>query len=134
MTTKETVKAMYDAFATGNIPFILETVSEDFTWQDPSDPSLVPFGGFHNGRAGMMDFFQQLGGNTDTTLFQVDDYTSEGEVVIAEGKHGFQSKKTGKNALLEWSMVWKFKNGIPVAGRAYYNTSASEKAFTGNLN
>jgi len=30
MTTKETVKAMYDAFATGNIPFISETISEDF--------------------------------------------------------------------------------------------------------
>jgi len=132
MTTKETVKAMYDAFATGNIPFILETVSEDFMWHDPSDPSLVPYGGLHKGRTGFMEFFQQLGGNTETTLWQVDDYVSEGETVVAEGKHGFQSKTTGKNAVSEWSMVWKFKNGVPVAGRAYYNTSATEKAFGNN--
>jgi ketosteroid isomerase-like protein len=50
MTPKETLKAMYDAFATGNIPFILETISEDFTWKDPSDPSVVPFGGLRKGK------------------------------------------------------------------------------------
>src|SRR5437667_4862196 len=104
MTTKETLKAMYDAFGTGNIPFIIETISEDFTWQDPSDPSVAPFGGVHKGRSGMMEFFQQLAGSTETTLWQVDNYVTEGEMVVAEGKHGFQSKKTGKNALLEWSM------------------------------
>jgi len=134
MTTKETVKAIYDAFANGNIPFILETVSENFTWQDPCDPSVVPYGGVHKGRTEFMEFFQQLGGNTDTTLWQVDDYVSEGELVIAEGKHGFQSKKTGKNVLSEWAMTWRFENGVPVAGRAYYNTSDSEKAFNQNLN
>jgi ketosteroid isomerase-like protein len=132
MTSKETVKAMYDAFATGNIPFILDKISEDFTWKDPSNPSIVPFGGEYKGKNGMMNFFQNLGGSADTTLFQVDNYTSEGETVVAQGKHCFQSKKTGKDAELEWTMVWHFKNGMPVAGRAYYNTAASEKAFSEN--
>jgi hypothetical protein len=132
MTTKETLKALYDAFATGNIPFIIENVSEDFTWQDPSDPAVVPFGGIHKTRTGMMDFFRKLDGSTNTTVWEVDDYVSEGDMVVAEGKHGFESKKTGKSALLEWSMVWKFKNGIPVSGRAYYNTAAAEKAFSEN--
>ncbi|HEY6975216.1 MAG TPA: nuclear transport factor 2 family protein [Chitinophagaceae bacterium] len=132
MTTKETLKALYDAFATGNIPFIIENVSEDFTWQDPSDPAVVPFGGIHKNRTGMMDFFRKLDGSTNTTVWEVDDYVSEGDMVVAEGKHGFESKKTGKSALLEWSMVWKFKNGIPVSGRAYYNTAAAEKAFSEN--
>ena|ERR1051326_7942200 len=132
MTTKETVKALYDAFATGNIPFILENISENFTWKDPSDPSLVPFGGEHKGRNGMMNFFQKLDGSTNITLWEVNDYVSEGNRVVAQGKHGFQSRKTGKNALLEWTMVWKLENGIPVSGRAYYNTAASEKAFSEN--
>ncbi len=132
MSTTETVKALYDAFATGNIPFILENVSEDFTWQDPNDPLIVPYGGLHKGRDGFMQFFQQLGGNTDTSLWQVDDYISEGEMVVAEGKHGFQSKKTGKSALTEWTMVWKFKDGVPVAGKSYYNTAATEKVFNEN--
>jgi len=129
MTPTETLKAMYDAFATGNIPFVLETLSEDFTWTDPADPAIVPYGGMYHGRAAMMDFFQKLGGSTNTTLWQVDNYVSDGDMVVAEGKQGIQCKKTGKNALMEWSMTWRFKNGIPVAGRSYYNTSAAEKAF-----
>ena len=130
MTPKETLKALYEAFGTGNIPYIIDAVSEDFTWKDPSDPSLVPFGGEHKGKAGMMNFFQQIGDSTELTLWEVNNYVGDEDVVVAEGKHGFKSKKTGKNALLEWSMVWRFQNGKPVAGRAYYNTAASEKAFS----
>jgi len=130
MTTTATIKALYDAFATGNIPFIIEIVSENFTWHDPSDPSVVPYGGIHEGRKGFMNFFQQLGESTETTLWQVDNYTSEGNVVVAEGRHGLRSKKTGKLALSDWSMTWKFENGTPVAGRSYYDTAAVEKAFS----
>jgi ketosteroid isomerase-like protein len=129
-TKSETVKAIYDAFATGNIPFILESVSEDFTWHDPSNPSIVPYGGTHKGRSGFLEFFQKMGGSTDTTLFQVDGYISEGDKVVATGKHGFHPKTTGKNAVTEWTMIWTFDKDIPVAGRAYYNTSGAENAFS----
>ena len=130
MTSKETLKAMYDAFGSGNIPFILENVSEDFTWTDPSDPAIVPWGGTHKGKTAFTEFFQKLGGSSDTTLWQVDDYITEGDKVVATGKHGFTAKKTGKSAVLDWTMVWNFKNGVAVGGRSYYNNAASEKAFS----
>ena len=44
-TNKEILVAMYEAFSIGNIPYILDTVSENFIWTDSSDPSLVPHGG-----------------------------------------------------------------------------------------
>ena len=134
MTTKDTLKALYEAFAAGNIPFILETLSEDFAWQNPSDPSVVPYGGKYNGREGLMDYFQKLGGNTDTTLWQVDNYVTEGDMAVAEGKYGFKSKTTGRDVLTDWTMTWKFKSGVPVAARLYYDTAATEKAFKENLN
>lgn len=129
MTTKETLKAMYDAFGTGNIPFILETISEDFKWTDPGNPNIIPFGGMYEGRSGLMDFFARMGGSIDTTHWQVDNYIGEGNTMAAEGKQAFTSKETGKNGLLEWSMIWNFENGVPVSGRSYYNTADAEKAF-----
>ena len=129
MTTKETVKALYDAFAAGNIPFILESVSEDFTWQDPCDPAVVPYGGTHKGRSGFGKFFQKLGGSTETTLWEVNEYVCEGNKVVAAGRHGFQSKTAGKSVATDWAMIWTFKESTPVAGRAYYDTSAVEKVF-----
>jgi ketosteroid isomerase-like protein len=130
MATKtETIKAIYNAFATGNIPFILETVSENFTWLDPSNPAIVPYGGLYKGRSGFLEFFQKLGGGSDLTLWQVDDYISGENNVVATGKHGFRVKTTGKEALTEWAMIWTFENDSIIAGRAYYNNTASEHAF-----
>jgi len=106
MTTKETVKAIYDAFATGNIPFILESVSEDFTWQDPCNPSIAPYGGTYKGRSAFGEFFQKLGDNTETTLWEVNEYVSEGDKVIALGRHGFQTKHAGKSVATDWVMIW----------------------------
>src|SRR5687768_9314129 len=106
MTTKEkeTIKAVYDAFAAGNIPFILESVSENFTWQDPCVPSIVPYGGTHKGRSGFSEFFQKLGGSTETTLWEVTEYVCEGNKVVAAGRHGFKSKNTGKSVSTDWVM------------------------------
>ena len=57
MKALDTVKAMYDAFGKGDIPSILEHMSEHFTWQDPCDPSIVPYGGKFDGRNKMLNFF-----------------------------------------------------------------------------
>ena len=130
MTNTETIKAFYAAFAQGDIPFIIDGISDEFTWQDPSNPSIVPFGGSYKGKKGMMDFFHNIGANVNTTFFQVEDYVSENGTIVASGKHGFKVKQTGKDALLDWTMIWKFKNGVPVSGHSYYNNAASEKAFS----
>ena len=128
-TNTDTIKSIYHAFTTGDIPKILESVSANFTWRDPSDPSIVPYGGIHKGRPAFTEFFQQLGGSTDTTLFDVEGYVAEGNKVVASGKHGFTVKATGKNATTDWVMMWTFDGNEPVAGRAYYNNSAAENAF-----
>ena len=130
LTAQETLKAMYDAFGTGNIPFILDHLSEKFTWQDPCDPSIVPYGGKFEGKSEMMQFFQALGGSVDTILWEVDEYISEGDKVAAIGKHGIRCKETGKEAIANWVMVWHFENDEAVWGRSYYNSDDVEKAFS----
>ena len=129
MTAQETVKALYDAFGKGNIPFILDHVSDKITWHDPCDPSIVPFGGTHKNKQGFLEFFQQLGASTDTTLWEVNEFVSEENKVVATGRHGFRCKKTGKEAILDWAMVWHFENEVPVSGRSYYNSGDAEAAF-----
>jgi ketosteroid isomerase-like protein len=130
LTAQETVKLMYDAFGVGNIPLVLEQLGENFTWQDPCDPAIIPYGGKFHGKSGMTDFFNGLGGSTDTILWEVNDYVSEDNKVVALGKHGIRCKKTGKEAFVDWAMIWHFENDMPVSGQAYYNTAAVEKAFS----
>lgn len=128
-TNQQKIEAMYVAFGQGNIPFILESVSENFTWTDPSDPAIVPHGGTYTGRDEFPLFFQRLGGHTTTTRFEVDGYVSEGNTVCALGKHGVTVNATGKSSVIDWVMVWQFEEGIPVRGRNYYDTVSLNEAF-----
>lgn len=122
------IMALYDAFGRGDIPYILDHVSENFTWTDPNDPSIVPHGGTYKGKD-FLNFFQNLGGGSDTTLFNVDEYTQGDNVVIATGQHGIVVKKTGKAVTFDWAIVWHFHNGTPISGRSYYDTARAEEAF-----
>ena len=126
----QTILSLYEAFGVGDIPFILDHVSEKFVWTDPTNPAIVPHGGRHEHKEGFLQFFKNLGDNTDTTLFAVEEYAEGENVVMVTGKHGIISKKTGKADTFEWVMVWKFENGQPVSGRSYYDTARAELAYT----
>ncbi len=124
-----TVLSFIEAFGRGDIQFILDHVSPNFKWSDPSDPSVVPHGGTYEGKDEFPLFFRNLGDYTDTTLFTVDEYSEGNNVVMVTGKHGIVSKKTGKASTFDWIMVWHFENGVPVNGRSYYDTAKTEKVY-----
>ncbi|MBA4854022.1 nuclear transport factor 2 family protein [Emticicia sp. BO119] len=128
-TNKETVEAMYQAFGQGNIPFILGTVSEEFTWTDPSNPAIVPQGGTFVGKSGFLDFFEKLSEKVETTLFAVDNYLAEGNTVVASGRHGVRIKTSGQDYTTNWIMIWDFENGKPIKGRSVFDTNQYEALF-----
>jgi ketosteroid isomerase-like protein len=130
LTAKEKIKAICEAFASGNIAFILENFSEKFTWHDPCDPFIVPYGGIFKGKKGVSEFFHLLNTNTDMNLFEVHEYIAEDDKVVATGKYEFRSTRTGEHAISEWIVIFHFENDEPLSARMYYNTSDVEKAFS----
>ncbi|HEX4373033.1 MAG TPA: nuclear transport factor 2 family protein [Puia sp.] len=130
LTAKEKIKTICEAFASGNIAFILENFSEKFTWHDPSDPFIVPYGGIFKGKVGVSEFFHQLGTNTQMNLFEIEDFVAEDNKVVVTGRYGFRSTRTGEYAISEWIVIFHFENEEPLSARMYYNTSDVEKVFS----
>jgi ketosteroid isomerase-like protein len=128
-TNKQTVAAIYEAFGQGNIPFILESVDENFTHFDPTDPTITSHGGQFSGKEEFLSFFQKLGGSVDTTLFEVEKIVADGDNVVATGKHCVTIKKTRKSGIIDWVMVWTFKNGTPMSIKNYYDTARIEALY-----
>ena len=128
-TNKELLQAMYDAFSQGNIPFILDSVSDDFTWFDPAYPSIASHGGTYHGKAGLGQFFQNLVSCYDTTHFAAHDFIAEGAKVVATGVQAFILKSNGKTGEFQWAMVWEFKDGKATQGRNYYDTARYEAMY-----
>ncbi len=130
MSNQATIAAIYSAFEQGDVPFILATVAENFNWTDPSDRNITGQGGTWHGRTDFGEFFGQLVAHTDTTLWEVNDYTSEGNTVVTTGKHGISHKKTGKAYIVDWVMIWHFADGQLVSGRCFYDTARFEAIYT----
>jgi ketosteroid isomerase-like protein len=62
MSNLETVRAIYEAFGRGDIPFILEQLADDTVWESWADNSAqkagVPWIQERHGREGVAEFFK----------------------------------------------------------------------------
>ena len=82
------VQAIYEAFGRGDMPAILERLTDDVRWEEWADnfaqrqevPELEP----RRGRAGATDFFALVGGSFEIHEFAVLGLMSGGDQVAAE--------------------------------------------------
>jgi ketosteroid isomerase-like protein len=106
----KTIKAVYEAFGRGDLPAILDAVSDDVDWASDAESTEVPWWGVHRGKDQVSDFFVKLATATDTTRFDVLELMGEGDVVLAVVRFGVTSKTTGRHADMNLHHYWKFRD------------------------
>jgi uncharacterized protein len=110
MSNADTVRAIYQAFATGNVPSILEWLADDVDWEFAySHDSEIPWLARRRGRAGAAAFFQSAAEHLEFTRFQVDHVVGDGLLVVALASLEAKVRTTGKILReLEEPHVWHF--------------------------
>src|ERR1043165_10009670 len=103
MTNKEIVQQLYADFGQGNIPGILEAMSDNIVIDTPG-PDTIAWAGVRNGKAGAMDFFSQVGSSTTYEKFEPHDFIEEGNKVVALGVADFTTTATGRKGSSPWMM------------------------------
>lgn len=88
-----TVSAIYQAFGSGNIPYILDQLADDVAWDaDWADHAAQRAGVEHllprHGPGGAAEFFAVIGG-WQVENFQVLDLIGSGQQVVAEVQVAF---------------------------------------------
>ena len=73
----------YEAFGRGDIPSLLENMSDDVEW---SAPGILPQGGDYSGRDGVGAFFAAIGENWSELSVESNDLVADGPHVISLGK------------------------------------------------
>jgi uncharacterized protein len=122
MSNLETVKAIYEAFGRGDIPFILSCLDENVAWEkwdnNYAQKAGVPYMQEKNSIAGVMEFFGETG-QLGITGFEV--------VSIMEGKNqivvefNLESARFGKE---EEMHLWTFNEaGKIIRFRHYLDTA-----------
>lgn len=124
-----TVHQAYDNFKTGNIPGLLDLLSDDVTWQLP-EMENVPFAGKRATRAGVGEFFALIGTNQDALRFEPREAVAQGDKVVSLGYYQWRVKATGREFDSEFAHVFTFKDGKIVAFNEYMDTAVCAKAYS----
>jgi ketosteroid isomerase-like protein len=124
----ETTQAIYQAFGKGDVPFILEKVSDHVKWESWADNEAVksgkvPYLKTRSGKAGVGEFFASLVA-VEMHDFQVHGFMEGGNQVVASVTIEFTVKSTGKRLRDEELHLWTYDDaGQVIALRHYVDTA-----------
>lgn len=128
MTNLDKIKAVYDAFAKGDIPTVLEALSADIEWTEAEG---FPYGGTYRGpRAVLEGVFMRLGSEWNGFAAVPHDFIDGGDAVVALGKYSGTYKATNKSFQAEFAHVWKFREGKAVRFVQYVDTVLVQRAVS----
>ncbi len=129
MSTQENLKiaqGIYTAFGQGNIPAILNVLTDDVEFHEPPGGE-APFKGIYYGRDGAAKFFQEMVAAVDILMLEPQEFVAQGDTVVVLGHYRFRAKATGITYDTDWAMVWWFRGG-KIAKFQIHDDSATEAA------
>ena len=125
-----TVQGIYEAFGRGDIPAVLDALSEDVTWEQWADNHAqaagVPWLVERHGRDGAAEFFAIVG-TFDIPDFQVLSLMAGGNQVVAEVVIEANTPEGGHYRDEELHL-WTFDDGGKVSRMRHYTDTAKHIA------
>jgi hypothetical protein len=131
MSNVEKIQSIYAAFGKGDIPHILNMLSEDVDWKFYG-PAAIPFAGHYHGREDLARFFSLVGANAEVEVYDIREIEEAGHVVIVQGFQRVKVRSTGKRWETNFVHIYTFDHDQPVKVREYYDTAPMVEAFRVN--
>ncbi len=132
MTEQENVQLvqdLYGAFGRGDVPAILDQLTDDVVFYDPGAPG-VPHAGRYRGREEVGSYFARIAETMEIEEFAPTEFLAQADRVVVLGSLRARVKDTGRSYDNEWVMVWTLRDG-KVAGYQIYEDTARELAAHG---
>jgi ketosteroid isomerase-like protein len=109
-SAKAVVDKMFEAFATGNVEGIVETVSEDTVWIYHGT-QVIPKGEY-KGKDGTRKFFTGILNSTEVLKFETEQFIVEGNMVVVLGNEHQKVKRSGKELKQKWVQIYTVENNL----------------------
>lgn len=133
MSNAQTVKDIYTAFIQGNVPAVLERLSESVEWEYGMTTPDVPWLQPRRGRKGVADFFMSLGEHLEVHRFTPKAVLESDGLVVSLVDFDGTVKRTGRRLVEEDEVhIWHFdKAGRVARFRHRSDTYQSLEAWRG---
>ena len=124
------IQTAYAAFGRGDIPALLNQLSDKVDWQAVVGVGPnVPTGGRRVGHAQVKQFFSQLVESVEFKRFEPREFIAERDKVVVLGSYEGVAKKTGRAFKSDWVMVYTIADGKVAHFREYADVVAITAAF-----
>jgi uncharacterized protein len=116
------IAELYAAFTRGDVPSILERLSDDVRFIHTDAPE-IPYGGTYDGKAGVQRFFENIGGALEVKSFEPKTYLSSGGEVVATGVWSGTARATGKPYTAQWAHRFLVRDGKVTQFQGFEDTA-----------
>ncbi len=115
------VEGMFTSLTRGDIPGVLDRLSDDVEWRI-AGPAELPFAGVHRGREAVARFFRDFAQSAEFEVFEPREYFAKGDRVIVLGHERQRIRETNRVVETDWAMVFVVRDGRITRFRNYVDS------------
>lgn len=129
MSNADPVRALYAAFAKGDMPAALATMAPDIVWNEAENYPYADNNPYLGPEAVLRGVFARIGADWDGFTAISDEIIDGGDTIVSLGHYGGAYKATGKPMRAQFVHVFRIKNGKIVAFQQYADTLGTARAM-----
>lgn len=122
------VTEAYNNFKTGNIPALVDQMTDDVVWQLPEIKN-VAIAGKRTGRDGVTDFFATVARDQDVLEFEPREIVAQNDKVVSLGHYKWRVKATGKDFESDFVHIFTIRDGKIAAFREHFDSAVVAGAY-----
>ena len=124
------VRRLYALFGGGDVPGVLEMLSEDVEWAEPENP-FNPCAGTRHGHDGFLEW-ARIGKESETILaLEPQRFVAQGDTVAVIGRTRCRARPTGRTYETDFVHVVDLEAGKVRRFQEFFDTFAAAEAFRG---
>jgi ketosteroid isomerase-like protein len=129
LSNTEPVRALYTAFAKGDMPAALATMADDIVWNEAENYPYADRNPYIGPQAVLMGVFARIGGDWENFTAVSDELIDGGDTVVSLGHYGGVCKATGKPMRAQFAHVFRVRNGKIAGFQQYADTLGTARAM-----
>ncbi len=127
----KTIASVYEAFGRGDVPAILDAVTDDVDWAAEADSTAAPWYGVRHGRDAVAKFFTEFGSTMEVEEFTPLSFAANDTDVLTVVRFRARSRSTGQAAAMDLHHYFKLRDGKIAYYRGTEDTAQTEAALRG---
>jgi uncharacterized protein len=129
MSNADPVKALYAAFAKGDMPAALATMAPDIVWNEAENYPYADRNPYVGPEAVLHGVFARIGGDWEGFAATPDEFIDGGDTIVSLGHYTGAFKATGKPMRAQFAHVCRVKDGKITRFQQYADTLGTAVAM-----